>query len=195
MLSKLITSKTRVKILTLFLTHPDERFYYKNLISRLNVPPSVLQSELKLFEEIGLLQSKREANIKFYRVNKKFSLYPELKGIIFKTTGLADSLKEAIDKIGRIDVAFIYGSVAKNLEDAKSDIDLMIIGDPDMDGLTEAVSAAESELLREVNYTVFDPEEWKERVKHKKAFVMDVLNNKKIFILGGEDELRRITES
>lgn len=192
MLSELITSKTRVKILTLFLTHPDERFYFKNLIERLDVPPTGLQSELKKFERIGLLESKREGNIKFYWVNKQFPLYPELKSIIFKTVGLADHLKEAIEKIGHIDVAFIYGSVAKNLEDAKSDIDLMVIGDPDMDALTDAVLKAEKDLVREVNFTVFDPEEWQQRIAKKDSFVMDVLKNKKIFLIGGEDELRRI---
>ncbi|MBS3909197.1 MAG: nucleotidyltransferase domain-containing protein [Actinobacteria bacterium] len=195
MLSTLITSKTRVKLLTLFLTHPDARFYFKNLIERLGVPPSALQTELKKFELIGLLKSEREGNIKFYWVDKSFPLYPELKGIIFKTVGLADRLKEALDKIGHIDVAFIYGSVAKNLEDAKSDIDLMVIGDPDMDALSDVVTAAEHELIREVNYTVFDPKEWKERVAKNNSFVMDVLKNNKIFLIGGEDELRRIAQS
>lgn len=192
MLSELITSKTRVKILTLFLTHPDERFYFKNLIDRLDVPPTGLQSELKKFERIGLLESKREGNIKFYWVNKNFPIYEELKSIILKTVGLADALQEKLSEIGDVDSAFIFGSVAKNLEDVKSDIDLMIIGDPDLDALNEVVSAAEKVLQREVNYTVFTPKEWKERVAKKNSFVMDVLNNKKIFLIGGEDELRRI---
>ncbi|MDI6716700.1 MAG: nucleotidyltransferase domain-containing protein [Actinomycetota bacterium] len=192
MLSELITSKTRVKILTLFLTHPDERFYFKNLINRLDVPPTGLQSELKKFERIGLLLSKREGNIKFYWVNKNFPIYEELKSIILKTVGLADALREKLSEVGHIDFAFIYGSVAKNLEDARSDIDLMVIGDPDLDVLNDVVSAAEKVLRRDVNYTVFTPKEWKERVAKKDSFVMDVLNNKKIFLIGGEDELRRI---
>ena len=82
--------------------------------------------------------------------------------------------------------------MAKNLEDAKSDIDVMIIGDPDMDILTDAVLKAEKMLLREINFTVFDPSEWKQRIAKNDSFVMDVLNNNKIFILGDEDELRRL---
>src|SRR3990172_13265712 len=116
MLSTLITSKTRVKVLTLFLTHPEERFYYKNLIDRLGVSSTVLRSELKRFEAAGLLKSTREANIRFYWLNKDFMLYPELKSIVFKTIGLADPIKEALEKIGNVKAAFIYGSVAKNLE-------------------------------------------------------------------------------
>ena len=193
MLSTLITSKTRVKILTTFLTHPDERFYYKNLIDRLGVPPSVLQSELKRFEKVGLLNSKREANIKFYSINKDFLLYPELKSIIFKTVGLADFLRDSLSKIGEIKVAFIYGSVAKNLEDAMSDIDLMVIGNVDMDSLNDAVAKAEDTLGREINFTTFDAKEWRDKLKAKKAFVTDVYKGKKIFLIGNDDELRRIS--
>lgn len=192
MLSALITSKTRVKILTVFLTHPDERFYYKNLISRLKVPPSGLQSELKRFEEIGLLKSQREANVRFYSINKSFPLYPELKGIIFKTTGLADYLRESLEKIGNIETAFIYGSVARSLEDVKSDIDLMVIGDVDMDNLHAAVSSAEESLGREINFTTFDASEWQKRIAKKQSFVMDVIKNPKIFLIGNEDDFRKI---
>lgn len=192
MLSKLITSQAKIKLLTLFLTNPDERFYYTELNKRLGIHHALLQRELKLFVDMGFLFTTKEANIRYYWVNKNFTIYEELKSIIFKTVGLADHLRDAISKLGNVETAFIYGSVAKNLEDVKSDIDVMVIGDPDMDALNEAVNAAEHDLGREVNYTVFTPEEWKERVSKKNSFVMDVLNNKKIFLIGGEDELRRI---
>ncbi|OIP24842.1 hypothetical protein AUK11_02130 [bacterium CG2_30_37_16] len=192
MLNKLITSKAKIKLLTLFLTNPDDRFYYTELHKRLAIHHSLLQRELKLFVEMGLLFTTKEAGIRYYWVNKKFTIYPELKSIIYKTTNLADNLREAVDKIALINIAFICGSVAKNLEDAKSDIDVMIIGDPDMDILTDAVLKAEKMLLREINFTVFDPSEWKQRIAKNDSFVMDVLNNNKIFILGDEDELRRL---
>ena len=193
MLSTLITSKTRVKVLTLFLTHPDERFYYKNLIDRLGVSSTVLRGELKRFEAAGLLKSTREANIRFYRLNKDFMLYPELKSIIFKTVGLADFLRDSLQKIGNIEAAFVYGSVAKNVEDVKSDIDLMVIGDTDMDKFHDALSKAEETLGREINPTVFDPAEWRKRISKKESFVKDVLKNPKIFLIGDEDVLRRLS--
>lgn len=192
MLSYLITSKTRRDILTFFITHPDQRFYHFDLSKRLSLPSSAVHTELKKLAEIGFLKSEREANIRFYWLNKDFVLYPELKSLVFKTVGLAEEIKNDLQKIGAIEVAFIYGSVAKNLEDARSDIDLMIIGDPNEDALAEAISKAESSLSREINYTVFDPDDWRKRVKKKEAFVTDVLKNKKIFLIGGEDELRRI---
>jgi len=194
MLSYLITSKTKRDILTFFIIHPDERFYYVDLFKRLNLPSAGVHAELKKLEKIGFLKSEKEANVLFYWLNKNFALYTELKGIMLKTVGLAEEIKRDLKKIGAVSVAFIYGSVAKDLEDAKSDIDLMVIGDPDIDVLTEAVVKAEHALSREINYTVYDPNEWKERVKEKRAFATDVYANKKIFIMGNEDELRKITE-
>ena len=192
MLYTFMPSKTRIKLLTLFLNHPDERFYYTDLFKRLHIPHAALQKELKKLVDVGLLETAKEANIRYYWVNKKFPIYEELKSIVLKTVGLADVLREKLSELGHVDFAFIYGSVAKNLESARSDIDLMIIGDPDLDVLNDVVSAAEKILRRDVNYTVFLPGEWKERVLKKDSFVTDILKHNKIFIIGGEDELRRI---
>jgi len=194
MLSYLITSKTRREILTFFITHPDERFYHFDLAKRLDLPSSAVHTELKRLEEIGFLKSEREANIRFYWLNKDFVLYPELKSMVLKTLGVAGEIGGSLKEIGDINFAFIYGSVAKNLENAKSDIDVMVIGDPDMDALTEAVTNVERALQREINFTVFGLEEWQQRIKEKRAFAWDVYRNKKIFIIGNEDELRKITE-
>jgi predicted nucleotidyltransferase len=187
----IIKSKNRVKLLTLFLTNPDERYYYTEIFKRLSIPHAILQRELKGFTGIGLVLNTREANISYYFINKEFPIYQELKSIIFKTVGLADYLRESLKKIGNIHAAFIYGSVAKNLEDITSDIDLMVIGDVDMDSLHDAVSKAEDALGREINFTTFDISEWKKRVAKKQSFVMDVIKNPKIFLIGDENDIRK----
>jgi len=189
MLSTLITSKSRVEILTWFVTHPGERFHYNELIRILKASPPSIQKELKRLEEAGFLISVKEANVRFYWVNQDFALYPELKGIIFKTTGLADFLRQELPVSENIKAAFIYGSVAKNLEDAKSDVDFMVIGDIDENELHDAVSKAEAELGREVNFSLFAPVEWKNRIKSEDSFITDVLRNPKIFVIGDEDVL------
>ena len=119
MLSTLITSKSRVEVLTWFVTHPGERFHYLQLVGLLRSAKRSIQIELKRLEGAGILLSSKEANIRFYWVNQDHPLYPALKEIIFKTTGLADFLRESLKEIGEIKVAFIYGSVAKNLEEAE----------------------------------------------------------------------------
>jgi len=190
MLSTLITSKVRLALVTLFVTHPEERFYQTQLIRELGLSSSLIQAELKKLEAIGFLNSSREANTRYFQVNKAFPIYPELKSIIFKTVGLADFLKDSLTEIGEVEVALIYGSVAKNIEDMRSDVDLLVIGDVDMDELHEAVEAAEASIGREINPTVYTRKEWDGRVKLEQAFVTDILSGPKIFLIGDEDELR-----
>jgi predicted nucleotidyltransferase len=191
MLSTFITSKNRRRLLAVFLTHPDERFYLKQLKRDLVISSSrLLQDELAKLQEVGFITSVREGNARFYQVNKGFPLYPELKSMIFKTVGLADFLHGSLDELGEIQAAFIYGSVAKNLEEARSDIDVMIIGDVDMDRLHEAISQAEASLGRELNYSVYGLADWKKQLKAGKAFVRDVAEGPKIFLIGGEDDIR-----
>jgi len=192
MLSTLITSKTRVELITWFVTHPGERFYYQQLTKVLNSSRKSIQNELGRLEKAGLLSSQKEGNIRFYWINKDFVLYPEIKNIIFKTVGVGDELKKALAKIGNIKSAFIYGSVAKNLEDARSDIDVMVIGDISEDSLHDAIMNAEAKLGREVNYTFYSPANWKKDIKAKKAFPSNVAREKKIFLIGTEDDLRKL---
>jgi predicted nucleotidyltransferase len=190
MLSTLITSKSRVEILTWFVAHPGERFHYLRLAKLLKASRPSIQKELKRLEGTGFLLSQKEANIRFYWVNQDHPLYPELKSIVFKTVGLADFLRESLEKIGPVEVALIYGSVAKNVEDVRSDIDLLVIGEVDMDALVEAVSKAEEAISREINVTSYVRKDWRERLKKKQAFPMDILKNPKIMLIGGEDALR-----
>jgi len=190
MLSTLITSKVRLALVTLFLTHPEKRFYQTQLIRELGLSSSLMQAELKKLEGIGFVTSSREANIRYFQVNNSFPIYPELKSIIFKTVGLADFLKGSLTEIGKVEVALIYGSVAKNVEDMRSDIDLLVIGDVDMNALHEAVEAAEVSIGREITPTVYTRKEWDGRVRIGQAFVTDTLSGPKIFLIGDEDELR-----
>ena len=191
MLSTLITSKTRVELITWFITHPGERYYYRQLIDILNASKQSIQNELARLENAGLLSSQKEGNIRFFWANKDFILYQEIKSIIFKTVGVGDELREALHGIGDVRSGFIYGSVAKNLEDARSDIDVMIVGDVTVEKVHEAVMKAERHLGREINYTIFSSREWKKKMNNKTAFVRGVARGEKIFLIGTEDELRK----
>lgn len=190
MLSTLITSKSRIELLTWFVSHPGEQFHYLQLDSLLASSRASLQKELKRLEDGGILRSVKEGNIRFYWINQEHPLYPELKSIVFKTAGLADFLRESLADTGSIETAFIYGSVAKNLESMGSDVDVMIIGDVDMDTLHEALGTAEDRIGREINPTVYSREEWDRKAEAEQAFVTDVLGGEKIFLIGDEYGLR-----
>jgi len=96
MLKQLFSSRVRVKLLTIFLTNPDARFYTRELSRLLEESPYAVQRELYRLESIGLLKAEHEANIKYYTVDKRCPIYPELKNIILKATGMGDTLREVL---------------------------------------------------------------------------------------------------
>ena len=109
MLSTLITSKARVELITWFITHPGERFYYRQLIDILNASKQSIQNELARLESAGLLSSQKEGNIRFFWVNKDFILYKEINSMILKTFGVGDELRKSLSKIGNIKSASFMG--------------------------------------------------------------------------------------
>jgi predicted nucleotidyltransferase len=141
--------------------------------------------------ETGLSSSRsKKGNLLYYSLNKNYPLYNEIKSIIFKTVGIQGTLSKMLQKITNIEAAFIYGSYANNSSNAKSDVDLFIIGTPDEDKLIEKISALEKSLSREINYNIYSKQNLAKNKKEKNPFIEDVLKNKKIFLVGGKDDLR-----
>ena len=186
---RLFSSKIRTKLLDAFLSLPKARFYIRELERKINEEAKNISRELKNLESLGLLTSESQGNQKFYSVNEGFFLYSELKGIIFKTTGVLGLLKEALAKLKGIEAAFIYGSYATGKETESSDVDLMIVGKPDLTELNEEISGLEDKLNREINYMCFDREEYEERKKIKDAFISEILAEENILIKGSENEI------
>jgi predicted nucleotidyltransferase len=186
-LLKLFSSKVRVKLLDAFLSSPDTRFYVREIQRKTGEDIKNIHQELQNLEGIGLLRSEVQGNQKYYSVDKNFFLYAELKAIIFKTTGVLGLLKEALNKLKGVDVAFIYGSYAQGTESKNSDVDIFIIGDPDLTVLNETVAGLEEQLDREINYMVFDRDEFEMRIKDKESFMLEVMEGRKIILKGTLD--------
>ena len=102
---------------------------------------------------------------------------------------MGDRLRQALAALGNVRVTFIYGSTARGTELASSDIDLMVIGEVDLDALDGAIDSIEEELGRTVNYALFSAGEWQERVAQGHSFVTDVLTHEKVFLIGDENDL------
>ena len=190
MLESLIRSKTTRKVLGLLFSNPDDRFYMRQLERLTSEPISAVRRELKKLEASGLLVSKEEAKVKYFWVNKENSIYEELKRIILKTLAIGDSLKNFVKKIPGVKIAFIYGSVAKGEEGSTSDIDLMLIGDIDSVEIHSKINKIEDKIKRKINYTLMREKEFKYK---KTDFIKRLLKEKKIFLIGSEDELQKIS--
>jgi predicted nucleotidyltransferase len=149
-----------------------------------------VQHELARLERLGLVVTRRHGRQKYYRANEKHPLYPDLKRIVYKTAGLGDALRQALDDVPGIRAAFIHGSLAKGGERATSDVDLMIVGAPDSDRLASALKKAEEGLGREISLVTMGSDEWRERLAKRDAFVVELTRSDKIFLVGDDGTLR-----
>lgn len=188
MLESIITSKTKRKLLTLFFTNPKSSFYIREICRKTNEQTNSVSAELRKMEKAGILKSERRANNLFYRVNMFCPIYAELKGIIIKTEGIGNELRNAIANL-KVKFAFIYGSYAKGEEREGSDIDLMIIGTIKPEQVASVLRDLERQIGREINYSIYPEKEFLK--SREKGFIADLLKGKKIMLIGGEDELER----
>ena len=172
-----------------FITNPKDRFYLRQLCVIINSSPRPVQLALMKLEKAGILIHQKEANIKFYSLNKESPIYSEIKSIILKTEAVGEILRKSFKNLKDVRCAFIYGSVAKDKERAGSDIDICIIGKVDLNHLSRITTQLEEKLKREISTVTFSLEEWQKAKQEKKAFVKDILKNKKVVLIGKPDEL------
>jgi len=189
MLEKIFSSKTRVKILTLFSLNPQEKYYVRELTRILNENINSIRRELKNLEDIKLLISEEEGNLKYYRMNEKFPIYEEIKNIFLKTQGVSKVLKKRLSKHDNIDAVFIYGSFASGKANPLSDIDIFVIGEISEETLLKEMNGLEMKFSREINPVLYTKKELAHSIKEKKPFIENVLEEPKLFIINDKSIL------
>lgn len=179
------------KLLALCFGNPDRTFYTNELIRLIGAGNGPVQRELKRMGEAGLLSISKIGNQKHYQANQASPVFAELSGLIRKTFGLADVVRQALLPVAnQLEAAFIYGSVAKGNPQPHSDIDLMIISDSlAYADLFPMLTEPEAQLGRPINPTVYSRTEWQQRMYEGNTFVVRVLEQPKIFLIGGADDL------
>jgi predicted nucleotidyltransferase len=188
-ISNIFKSKTRKALFKLYFTNPESAYYLRQLERLIDIPVSMIRKELMRLEQEGVFLSHKKGNLLYYSINKSYPLFSELKSIVFKTVGVEGALKQALAKIKGIELAFIYGSFAKKSESAVSDIDLFIMGDINEDPLIGEIRKAEDALKREINYTLYTRDEFKNKKAGKDSFILNLIENPKVFLVGNKNEL------
>jgi len=192
---KALFPKTKRSLLALMFLHPDERYYIRQIEKLTGVSQGALQRELKSMVEMGILRAEKSGHQTFYSVNKLNPIYKELHSIVFKTFGVVDVLKNALKRHKKkIDLAFIYGSVAKGEDTARSDIDIIVVGTETFGNISVALSKHEESLGREINMTVYTPREFKSKFAEKNHFIRSVIKSQKIMLIGEEDDVRELVK-
>ncbi len=190
-LGEALFSKTQRQVLSLLFGQPGKSFYSKEIVDLAGVGIGTVHRELEKLSGCGLLTTKRIGNQKHYQANPASPIFDELKRIVSKTFGLTDPLRRALDPHkDEIKAAFIYGSIAKGSDTAGSDIDLMLISDkisyPD---LFVSLSELETQIGRSINPTIYTGEEFRNKIMSESNFVIRVIEQPKIFLIGSEDDI------
>jgi predicted nucleotidyltransferase len=192
MLKSLFSSRTRIELLKLFLLNPRSDFYLRQIEKKTALPLRAIQREISNLCGIGLLVKRASGNRNYYSLNENHPLRNELKGIVLKTSGIVEALARRLRANKDIELAFIYGSYAKDNENPFSDIDLFVIGDITSRQLSSLLGKEKATLGREVNFNQYSKNDFINRLKDKNHFLLSLLKDKKIFIIGSDDELKAI---
>lgn len=186
----LFPNQYRRKVLGLLLMRPEQQIHLRELARVIGAAPGTLKKELDALCEAGLLRAERVGNQVRFCANTAHPVFPELQALIRKTIGLVDALRLSLAPLaGRIDAAFIFGSMASGTESAGSDIDLMVVGDAGFAEVVDATYEAQAALGREINPKVMSASEWQAKKAERNAFLQDVLNKPRIMLIGDADVL------
>jgi predicted nucleotidyltransferase/Fe2+ or Zn2+ uptake regulation protein len=194
-LAATLFGKTRRAILSLLYGHADESFYLRQIARTTGVGLGPIQRELKQLTDAGIIQRSVQGRQVYYHANSKSPVFTELKSLITKTAGVGDTLRNILTPlIDRLNIVLIYGSIASGKEKRDSDIDLLIIGKVTFAEIVEELQLAQEQLGREINPTVYPVDEFTAKLAENHHFLRDVLSGPRIFLIGDENELKRMVE-
>lgn len=190
---KLFPNPSFVRVLMIFLAHPDEEFYQSSIVDSTGCALTQVQRALIRIEKAGLISKIKSGNRSYYKANQKHPAFEDIKRALFKTVLFGDSLKKALEPIkNKIQYSFIYGSVASDSESSKSDIDLFIIGDLGLREIASILGNVGNEIGREINPNVYSKKEFKRKVKEENPFINEILLQPKIWLIGEEGEFKKL---
>ncbi len=190
-LADALFTSVQQRVLGLLFGQPGRRFQSAELIRLAGSGTGATYRQLKRLAESGLARVSTEGHQKYYQANTDCPIFEELVGLVRKTVGLAEPLREALAPFGdRIHAAFVYGSVASGKDRADSDVDLMVIADDlDYPTLFEAVQPAEQQLGRTVNPNLMTPSEWRRKSAQPDSFAARLRDRPRLLLVGSADDL------
>lgn len=182
----------RRKILALLLLRPGEQFHVRAIARLIDIPAGSLHRELKLLADSELLVRNKSGNQVYYQANRDCQIYPELAGLFRKTAGLADVIRDALGTLdSKVEIAFVFGSIAQGTAKIGSDVDLFIIGEATFAEVVGALANTYQQLGREINPVIMNRTEFQGKTATD-PFVMRVLSDQKIFVRGNQDDLGQL---
>jgi predicted nucleotidyltransferase len=183
-----LRSQLRRKLLTFFYVNRSARAYVRQLAGALHADSTNVSRELARLEREGFLRSETEGRQRYYSINRSYPYLKPLFALLQGSVGIQPALQHALKAIRGVQSAWLFGSFAKNEEDAASDIDLLIMGQPDQAQLASKIRETEKALRREINYTVLTPQELERRLQAGDPFIADIWNGERIELIGPHED-------
>lgn len=184
----IVSSRVKAELLRLLFGLAQPELHLRELVRQSGLSLGTVQQELRRLTRVGLVIARKDGNRVYYRANPEHPTYRDLCSLVLKTDGLVGVLQPAF-KSAEVNLAFVFGSVARGDTGALSDVDLMVIGSAGLRRLTTLLSGVTNRLGREINPHSLTPEEFVERKKQRDHFVTSVLKSPKLFVKGTEHEL------
>jgi len=188
-LTELLPSNVKAEVFRLLYGLDGGPLHLREIERRSGLAVATVQQELKRLTRLGVIEARPDGNRTYYVAREDHPLYPEIRGLVLKTSGLADLLRDALKKEKGISIAFVFGSLAQSRERAHSDVDLMVVGTIGLRQLTKLLSGVSEKIGREINPHVFTASEFRRRKQAGDHFLKSVLAERRIFIIGDEHEL------
>jgi len=194
-LSSLLFSDYRRRVLGLLLLHPDTTYHVRELARLTGTSAGTLHKELTKLTAGGVLRRQEVGNQVRYSADRDCPVFEELASILRKTSGLVDVLVEALSSVEKnIALAFVFGSVARGEQHSNSDVDVMLVGNLGFADAVQVLHPVQATLQREINPVVYSLEEFRRRADSDDSFVREVLSQPKLFVVGNENELGKLTQ-
>lgn len=188
-MEELFISKVRVKILQLFLSSEESLFHVREIVRRVDEEINAVRRELSRMEKYGLVASEWRANRRLYRFKKEYKYYPELMGLVVKTTGLGEAILKNRSRLGRIKYAMMALRFARHEVSGPEDVDVLVVGQIVLPELQMLIANEQTKREKEINYSFMDEQEFHFRVKRRDPFILRVLTQPKIMLIGDEADL------
>ncbi len=189
MFKDLITSKTRVKILSLFLGAPQEMFHVREAVRQLDEEINAVRRELIYLEKKGILTREPRANRVYYYLDKSYPFYFDLLNLNAKLSGIGGDIIKNRVKLGKIKFAMLSGRFARGIRNNPEEVDLLLVGTVVVPELSAIVQAEEQKRKHEINYTTMTEEEFTFRKKRRDPFITSVIYGSRVMLIGDEEQL------
>lgn len=193
MLLDLLFGTYRQRALTQLLLHPDSSYHVRELARLTGTTPGTLHRELTRLAESGLLLREKQGNQVRYRANRDCPVFSELAGLFRKTSGVAGALADTLRTLSPTpELAFVFGSIARGEENARSDVDLLLIADCAFGDVVKLLHPLQEQLQREINPVIYSAGEFTRRIAGQDAFIDNLLANPKLFVIGTQNDLGKL---